>query len=97
MSILEDAAAAVHGPRNADYGHPLDNHSATAAMVAAYLSRRYGVALPLDAQDVCAFNILQKVSRLANTPGHRDSLVDIAGYAANIEMAVDEQERRGEG
>jgi hypothetical protein len=31
--------------------------------------------------DVCYQNILQKISRLARTPNHRDSLIDIIGYA----------------
>ncbi|MEK9644558.1 MAG: DUF6378 domain-containing protein [Alphaproteobacteria bacterium] len=82
--ILDEAQALVCGARREAYGHPRVNHAATAAMMEAYLRRRYGVA-QFDARDVCIFNILQKVSRLAQTPAHRDSLVDIAGYAANLD------------
>jgi len=85
MSVLDDAKNAVHGPRAADYGHPSVNHGTTAALMRAYLKRRYGEA-QFDAVDVCAFNLLQKISRLANTPDHYDSLVDIAGYAENWDM-----------
>jgi len=87
VSILDTAAEVVHGDRARDYGHPSANHACTAEMVEAYLRRRYGSA-SFDAQDVCMFNILQKVSRLAHTPGHLDSLADVAGYAANVEMLV---------
>lgn len=96
QSVLTIAQGLVHGDRNKDYGHPLDNHSTTAEMVSAFLSRKYGRAICLDADDVCMFNILQKVSRLANTPTHRDSMIDIAGYIANIEMVGDERARRAE-
>ena len=87
MSVLDEAKAAVEGPRNDDYGAPFVNHGTTAKLVEAYLTRRYGNA-HFDAQDVCEFNILQKVSRLANSPGHHDSLVDIAGYASNWESCA---------
>lgn len=87
MSILETASKAVHGARGRDYGTPTDNHGCTAALVRRYLERRYGSA-QFDALDVCAFNMLQKISRLANTPNHRDSLVDIAGYAENWDMIL---------
>ena len=88
---LEKAAAIVNGDRQRDYGHPKDNHGCTAAMFAAYLHRRGGV---VDAEAVCVFNLLQKVSRLANTPGHPDSLTDIIGYALNIAMLMDQGQHK---
>ena len=88
MSVLDEAARAVHGDRGRDYGHPSVNHAATAAMMKAYLQRRYGPTARFDALDTCAHNIVQKLSRLAHTHDHRDSLVDIAGYAANWEMIL---------
>lgn len=93
-SVLTEAEGIIHGARNADYGHPLDNHSTTAALMTAFLQRKYGAAVSLDADDVCIFNVLQKVSRLANTPGHRDSLVDIGGYVGCVEMIQDERKAR---
>ncbi len=100
-SILEEAQEIIHGDRNRDYGHPLDNHECTAGMFGWYMRRRVDCCgdeaeVLMDAEAVCVFNILQKISRLANTPGHRDSLMDIAGYAGNIEMVTDERERRSE-
>lgn len=92
-SAIEEAARLVTGARNNDYGHPLDNHTATARMFAPYLERKYGVRLDLDAEDVCWFNVVQKISRDANAP-KRDNAVDVAGYAANVDMVRTERERR---
>jgi len=86
-NILTDADKVTSGARREHYGKPEDNHDCTAQMMIAYLERAYGVTVPLTAVDVCYFNILQKISRLANTY-HRDGLVDIAGYARNVEMIV---------
>lgn len=91
-SILQIAQNIVDGARQQAYGHPDDNHSCTAEMVHAFLCRKYGQEGELDALDVCVVNILQKISRLANTPDHLDSLVDICGYARNYQMIL---ERRG--
>jgi hypothetical protein len=95
QSVLVEAQEVIHGARSRDYGAALDNHTATADMLSAYLRRKYGIAVSLTAEDVCLFNVLQKVARLANTPDHRDSLVDIAGYAGNVEMVQQERARRG--
>ena len=91
QSILEEDQKIIHGDRRDDYGHPLDNHGLTAALWAAYLG------CDITPEDVCFMNELQKISR-AKTGGiiTRDTLVDIAGYAANIEMIQDERLRRKE-
>lgn len=82
-SFLERVAEKVHGPRQADYGHPSLNHTTTHLLWSVYLARAHGVELQLTVQDVAALNILQKLSRLGETPGHEDSWEDIAGYAEN--------------
>lgn len=86
MSILEEAQNVVHGDRAKDYGHPFINHNRTAQLWTAYLG------VPITAEQVCMLNILQKISRSQNRLT-RDTLVDIAGYAANVEMI---EERRKE-
>jgi hypothetical protein len=85
-TILDEAARVTSTDRNDAYGAPDINHGCTAELISAYLSRKYGRRVPFDADDVCVANLCQKISRLAHTPRHRDSLVDIAGYARNIEM-----------
>ena len=85
MNVLEEAAHIVKGPRQEAYGPPGPNHQCTADMFSAYLERKYGwTRTELDAEDVCWFNILQKISREAHQPS-RDNLVDIAGYILNVE------------
>jgi hypothetical protein len=84
-TILEEAARITSGDRNKDYGPPEVNHGCTARMVAAYLSRKYDREVEFDAEDVCIFNVLQKISRDANLP-KRDNLTDAAGYLRNLEM-----------
>ena len=88
MSVLDEAKAVTSDPRPSKYGPPHANHGCTAALMEAYLRKKYGAAA-FDALDVCAFNMLQKISRLAHTKDHRDSLVDICGYAANWEMILE--------
>lgn len=90
MNILEEAAEIVNGPRPQNYGHPIDNHGCTASLWSAYLNRRLGSTIALTSLDVCYMMVLLKVSRLANDPTHIDSLVDIAGYARNAEMIMNE-------
>ena len=96
MNILEEAAALIYGDRNRDYGTPLDNHSTTAALWNAYIAAlvRRGKT-ELDAEDVCWMNVLQKISREATTGAKkRDTAVDVAGYAGNVQMCRDEVEKR---
>lgn len=84
-TILDEAAEIVAGARRQDYGTPRQNHSRTAALMNAYLAtieESEGGLSDIDAFDVCMLNILQKISRLTHRRT-RDSLVDIAGYAAN--------------
>lgn len=97
MSILEEAHELVRGDRNRDYGHPLDNHGTTAALFSAYLEalRARTGSVQLRPEDVCFLNILQKVSRAVTSGVHkRDTQVDIAGYAENVEMIQAERQRR---
>mgnify|MGYP001096132842 CR=1 FL=1 len=82
-SVLEEARTIIYGDREKTYGHPSKNLKAIASMWDAYL-KSVGDR-ELDAQDVCVMMVLLKGARLANDPSHRDSVVDICGYAALIE------------
>jgi len=77
-SILAEAAEIVDGDRQRHYGPPEENHGRTAALWAAYLG------VDVSAADVCALNILQKLSRDRHV-AKRDNLVDVAGYAENMD------------
>lgn len=96
-SILDEAAKIIVGVRRNEYGHPLDNHTLTARMWSDYLNKRFP-NIRLTCEDVCMLNILQKIARMSTTGKiTRDGLVDIAGYAGNVEMIQQEVERRANG
>lgn len=86
-SVLTEAESLVHGQRNADYGHPLDDFTRTAALWSAIL----GHAVTAEQVGLCM--ICVKLSRQVNAP-KRDNMVDAAGYAETVQWCVDERERR---
>ena len=86
-SILEEAHRLVHGDRGADYGSPLDDFTRTARMWSAILGAY------VSAEQVGLCMIALKISRQCNKP-KRDNMVDVAGYAETVEMALDEMYRR---
>jgi hypothetical protein len=92
-NILEQAQNTVYGNRDIEYGHPIDNFRNIAALWQPYLimaMNREKTGSPfLNATDVACLNILQKVARLSQNQKHRDSIVDVAGYAATIERIID--------
>lgn len=73
----------MYGPRQASYGHPRENFRRTAALWNGYLAARGFVAL-IKPEDVAQMMVLLKMARLMQTPDHRDSIVDMAGYAATL-------------
>lgn len=74
-TILEEAARTIAGDRLDDYGAAEVSFNRIAKLWSAYLG------IDVTAPDVAHLMILMKVSRSKN--GYkRDSLVDIAGYAA---------------
>lgn len=81
-TVLQEAAALIDGDRAEQYGDPRESFARIAEMWTGYL----GVGI--TPADVAHMMILLKVSRAKTTPGHRDSLVDIAGYAALAERVA---------
>lgn len=74
--ILDTAKHYVLKDRNATHGDPEDNFGRIAELWAAYKR------VPFNAIDVAAMMALMKVARIAQSPEHRDSWIDLAGYAA---------------
>jgi uncharacterized protein DUF6378 len=87
VNILEEANRIVEGDRDHDYGHPFDNLSRVALMWTAILG------IPVDPEDVGLCMMAMKISRQVNRP-KRDNLVDAAGYAATVQMVIEERARR---
>jgi hypothetical protein len=74
-TILDEAREAVFGARAKTYGHPKVNFARNAAMWE-----------PIFGTEVTAVQVAQamaavKLARLIESPMHRDSWVDLAGYA----------------
>ena len=74
-TLFDEAISTIQN-RGLVYGHPFYNMERISKLVGSYLE------YPIMPHDVCIINILQKISRLQESPGHWDSLVDIAAYTA---------------
>lgn len=73
---LNEAADLIDSDRNAIYGEPGENMARIAALWSDFMGVQF------TSTDVVAFMALVKLSRIAKTPDHRDSWIDLAGYAA---------------
>jgi hypothetical protein len=95
--LLETAAEYVLRQRNKSYGEPDEDFQRIAA-IANGLGFRFthgDVIRQLNGSDVALFMISLKLARLAWSPDHEDSWIDIAGYAAcGMETANLEEVRR---
>lgn len=80
-TVLDTAARLVDGDRGEAYGEPVDDFARTAGIATA-------LGIPLRPEQVPLLMIAVKLSRLAETPTKRDSVVDIAGYALTYEYAM---------
>ena len=88
QSVLAEAHNIIYGDREKTYGHPSKNLQTIADMWTAYVhSASDGALVDLEfsPEDVAVMMILLKAARLGNDITHRDSVVDICGYAALIE------------
>jgi len=74
--ILTTAHQAVTQDRAASYGSVERNFGLIAAYWSAHLDAN------VTATDVAAMMSLMKLARIRSNPGHADSWVDLAGYAA---------------
>jgi len=77
QEVLDDAVR-IRGDRGAIYGHPYINHLRISKLWSAYLD------FPITPDQVAICMALLKISRLAETPGHRgrDGYVDGVAYLA---------------
>lgn len=95
-NILHEADKLTSGERRQAYGHPLDDYSCTADLFTALLHRAGKLKEHEKIEPALAalLMIAVKMSRLSGQPDHRDSIIDIAGYARCIELIHEEYNRR---
>ncbi len=93
-TILDIAGELVEGERNKTYKHPNENFRNIKNLWNDYFlaisgrddstqkdSDGLSMITKINEFDVAMLMVLMKVARLATNPTHKDSLVDIAGYA----------------
>lgn len=79
--MLIDAAHTIE-ERGKAYGHPRPNHENIARFFQACLARKLTTGAEITAGDAARMMIGVKLARLMETPNHKDSILDVAGYAA---------------
>ena len=81
-NVLQEASKLVYdGQRQKDYGHPKVNFARIANLWNGYFKAK-GFDVELNPEDTSDMMLLLKMARLMETPLHRDSYVDMAGYVA---------------
>lgn len=73
---LLDAAVEAISDRGADYGGVWENHERIAVIWTAL------IGIQIEPEQVAMMMAGVKLARLASSPDHQDSWVDLAGYAA---------------
>lgn len=79
--LAADADATVHGPRQHEYGDKLQNFSQIAMLWQGTLAPILQPNARITPELVALCMMQVKISRLAKTPDHKDSILDVAGYA----------------
>ena len=99
-SVLQEAERLINGPRQAGYGHPLDDYDCTgrlwSAMIESYF-RAHGLPdfrcpdIPAELGTLMMVGV--KISRETRHET-RDNTVDSAGYVGCHDLVIQERARR---
>lgn len=91
-SMLAHADSLINGQRQQDYGDKLQNFSQIAMLFQGVLATKLRPTEKITPEDVALLMIQVKIARLAKSPDHYDSIVDVAGYAGCYDMLRNERE-----
>jgi hypothetical protein len=80
VTIADEAKSIVAGARRSAYGKPEDNFARIAHLWTGYAKAK-GWPIEFTAADVSPLMRLMKEARIVESPDHRDSHVDLVGYA----------------
>lgn len=80
VTIADEAKNIVAGARRSAYGKPEQNFERIAHFWTAYAKAK-GWPVEFTAADISPLMRLMKEARIVESPGHRDSHVDLVGYA----------------
>lgn len=89
--MLHRAEELINGARQQDYGDKLRNFAQIAAYWNAHLMYKLAPGQSITAEDVALCMIGVKAARLAKSPTHADSVIDIAGYIGCYDKILDER------
>lgn len=80
MSILQNAEKTIHGARQEEYGDKRQNFSQIAMLWQGLLAHKLQADKAITPEDVALCMVAVKMARLAKSPDHLDSQLDVAGY-----------------
>lgn len=92
MSILQQAEHLINGQRQKDYGDKLTNFTQIAMGMEMVLADKLLPTATITAEDVALLMIQVKIARLAKSPEHQDSQIDIAGYIGCLSLLQEERQ-----
>lgn len=84
-AFLQEVEKIVCKDRSATHGSPEQNFENIAALWSTFKGVQF------TSKDVAAMMVLVKLGRIIHNPSHRDSWIDIAGYAACTASLSDKQ------
>lgn len=90
--ILQRANELIGGDRQRDYGAKLQNFAQIAMLWQGTLATKLAPNAKITPEDVALLMMQVKIARLAKSPNHEDSILDIAGYAGCYEALQLERE-----
>jgi len=90
--LLQQAHRTIHGDRQRDYGNTLQNFSQIAMLFQGTLAHKLLPSATISPEDVALLMMQVKIARLAKSPDHFDSILDVAGYAGCYSILQTERE-----
>jgi len=89
-SMLQQADDLINGQRQKDYGDKLRNFTQIAMGMQMVLAAKLLPGAIITANDVALLMIQVKIARLAKSPDHKDSQIDVAGYIGCMDKLQNE-------
>lgn len=90
-TMLHHAADIIAGARQNDYGDKLQNFSQIAMLWQGTLAAKLSPYVRITPEDVALCMMQVKIARLAKSPDHKDSILDVAGYAGCYDILQNER------
>jgi hypothetical protein len=94
--LLLRAQATITGDRQKDYGDKLQNFSQIAMLWQGILAPQLAPTARITPELVALCMIAVKMARLSKSPDHKDSILDVAGYAGCYSILQDERQMKPE-